>query len=71
MELPIKSLLELNEFVSKLDKGGCVTNRQIAIREAARLLVYLTNDEYSGSADAFDQNYCSIAGTCRAFVEHQ
>lgn len=70
MELPIKSLLELDEFVSKLDKESCATDRQIAIREAARLLVYLTNDEYYGSTDAFDQNYCSIASTCRAFVEH-
>lgn len=70
MELPIKSLLELDEFVSKLDKEGCVTDRQAAIREAARLLVYLTNDEYYGSVDAFDQNYCSIANACRAFVEH-
>ena len=70
MELPIKLLLKLDEFVSKLDKEGCITDRQIAIREAARLLVYITNDEYYGSTDAFDQNYCSIADACRTFVYH-
>ena len=69
MELPIKLLLKLDEFVSKLDKEGCATDRQIAIREAARLLVYITNDEYYGSTDAFDKRYSDIANTCLAFIE--
>lgn len=69
MELPIKTLNELDEYVGKLDNEFGLTDRQIAIREAARLLVYLTHDEHYAQTNAFDQSYCAIAGACRAFVE--
>lgn len=69
MELPIDVLKELDALVSKLDESDCYTNRQVAIREAARMLIYLTQDEHYGINDAFDERYCTIAGACRAFVE--
>ena len=69
MELPIKTLRELDEYVGKLDNELGLTDRQIAIREAARLLVYLTHDEHYAQTDAFDQSYCVIADACRAFIK--
>ena len=46
MKFPISLLRELDEFVSTLDEENCSTDRQIAIRDVARLLIYLTHDEY-------------------------
>ena len=69
MELPIDILRELDTLVSKLDESDCYTDRQVAIRETARMLIYLTQDEHYGINDAFDKKYCTIAGACRAFVE--
>ena len=69
MELPIDLLKQIDEFVAKLDDDYVVLPRHIAIREAARLLVCLTHDEYYGKIDAFDKSYDAIADACRAFVE--
>lgn len=68
MELPISVLRELDEFVSKLDEGDCLTNRQIAIRETARLLISLTHDEHYGTINASDKKYNAIAWACQTFV---
>lgn len=68
MELPISALHELNEFVSKLDEADCLTDRQIAIRETARLLINLTHDEHYGNTDASDKKYHAIAWACQNFL---
>lgn len=68
MKLPINALRELDAFVSKLDETDCILDRHIAIREAARLLIYLTHDEYYGNTDAFDEKYSIIATACRTFT---
>ena len=70
MELPINSLRELNEFVSKLDELDCILSRHIAIREVARLLICLTHDEHYNVVDPFDKKYDVIANACQTFVEH-
>ena len=70
MELPIKTLHELDEFVSKLDESNCVLSRHIAIREVARLLICLTHDEHYNVVDPFDKKYDIIANACQTFVEH-
>lgn len=69
MELPIDLLKQLDEWVGTLDDGLAITKREIAIEEAARLLIYLTNDEYSNNLDAFDKSYDTIADTCRFFAK--
>lgn len=68
MELPISALRELDEFVSKLDEELGFTDRQTAIREAARLLISLTHDEHYDNTDAFDERYDIIATACRTFT---
>ena len=68
MELPISALRELNEFVSKLDEEDRLTDRQIAIRETARLLISLTHDEHYGTIDASDKKYNAIAWACQTFI---
>ena len=69
MELPIKTLNELDEFVSKLDELNCVLSRHIAIREVARLLICLTRDEHYNVIDPFDKKYDVIANAYQTFVE--
>lgn len=69
MELPIDLLTKLDEFVSKLDENDCVLDRHIAIRETARLLINLTNDEHYGVIDPFDKKYRDISEACQSFVE--
>ena len=69
MELPINALRKLDAFVSKLDETDCILDRHIAIREAARLLICLTHEEYYNNTDAFDEKYSIIATTCRSFTE--
>lgn len=68
MKFPISLLRELDEFVSTLDEENCSTDRQIAIREAARLLICLTHDEHYAQIDAFDQKYSIIACACETFT---
>ena len=70
MEFSKTLLNELEELVSKLDEH-CVLDRHIAIREAARLLICLTNEEYYNNIDAFDQSYTLIANACQNFVERK
>lgn len=68
MKLPIELLTQIDEYVSELDNEYSLTDRQVAIREAARLLVYLTHDEYYAQTDAFDQRYSVIACACETFT---
>lgn len=69
MKLPIEFLKQIDKYVNELDNEFSLTNRQIAIKEAARLLAYLTHDEHYAQTNAFDQSYADIADACRAFVE--
>ena len=70
MEFSNTLLNELEELVSKLDEH-CVLDRHIAIREAARLLICLANEEHYNDTDAFDQSYTIIANVCQNFVERK
>lgn len=70
MKFPISLLRELDEFVSTLDEENCSTDRQTAIRDVARLLIYLTHDEYYDIVNAFDKKYTDIANVCQSFVEN-
>ena len=69
MKFPISLLRKLDEFVGTLDEEDCYSDRHIAIREAARLLIYLTHDEYYDVVNTFDIKYNDIADVCRKFVE--
>lgn len=68
MKLPISMLRELNEFISELDEEDRLTDRQIAIRETANLLISLTHDEHYGTTDASDKKYNAIAWACQNFL---
>ena len=70
MEFSKTLLNELEELVSKLDEH-CVLDRHIAIREAARLLIYLANEEHYNNTDAFDKSYTIIANACQNFIERK
>ena len=70
MELPINTLRELDEFIGRLDEMDCVLDRHVAIREAARLLIHLTHNEYYNIIDPFDKRYRDIATACLAFTHH-
>lgn len=70
MEFSKTLLNELEELVSKLDEH-CILDRHVAIKEAARLLICLTNEEYYNDIDAFDQSYTLIANACQNFVERK
>lgn len=69
MKLPISMLRELDEFISELDEKDCLSDRQIAIRETANLLINLTFDEYHDTIDASDKKYNAIACACQTFIE--
>ena len=68
MELPMDLLNELDKFVCALDETDCSLDRHIAIRDVARLLIYLTHDEYYDIVDAFDKKYSDIADVCQHFT---
>jgi hypothetical protein len=69
MELPIDVLEKINAFVEQLDEEKPhLTFRQQAIAEAARLLIYLTHDEYYNSTDIPSTKYLDIAEKCTDFV---
>lgn len=68
MELPIDLLNELDKFVCILDETDCSLDRHIAIREAARLLISVTHDEYYNVANPFDKKYSDIAEACQHFT---
>ena len=70
MELLIDVLEKVNNFVAQLDEECHLTARQQAIREAARLLIYLTHDEFYNSNDTTSIDYLDIAEKCTAFVLH-
>ena len=69
MKLPIELLKQIDDYINELDNEIGLTYRQVAIREAARLLVCLAHDEHYAQTDAFDQSYDNIADACRTFVE--
>ena len=68
MELPIDILKELDAFVGKLDEDDCFSDRHVAIRETARLLISLTHEEHYDINDAFDKKYRDIADACQHFI---
>lgn len=68
MKFPISLFRELDEFVGTLDEEDCYSNRHIAIREAARLLISLAHDEYYDVVNAFDKKYDDIIDACHEFV---
>ena len=70
MEFSNTLLSELEELVRKLDEN-CILDRHLAIKEAARLLLYLAHEEYHANISVFDQSYSIIAGSCRAFIERK
>ena len=69
MELPMDLLNELDKFVCVLDETDCSLDRHIAIREAARLLISLTHDEYYNVTDPFDKKYRDISDACQTFIK--
>lgn len=68
MELPIDLLKDLDVFVGKLDEDDCYTDRQVAIRETARLLISLTHDEYYDVNYPFGKKYRNITDACQHFT---
>ena len=69
MELPIDLLKDLDVFVGKLDEDDCFSDRHVAIRETARLLISLTHDEHYDVIDAYVEKYRDIADACQHFME--
>ena len=53
MEFSNTLLSELEELVRKLDEN-CILDRHLAIKEAARLLLYLAHEEYHANISVFD-----------------
>ena len=68
MNLPIYLLKDLDVFVGKLDEDDCYTDRQVAIRETARLLISLTHDEHYDVIDASSKKYRDITDACQHFM---
>lgn len=68
MKLPIELLKQIDDFVGELNNQPGLTAREEAIREAARLLVSLTHDEYYGRVAARNHYHC-IAMACCKWVE--
>lgn len=66
MLLPLSTIRELNEFVCKYDKENNLTDRELAIREAARFFICLTHEERYNETDASAECYKVIIDTlCR------
>lgn len=51
MNLPIDALKQIDDFVQKCNEQSYLTPRQRAIRETAKLLVFLTHDEHLNNTD--------------------
>lgn len=68
MKLPIDVLEKVNAFVEQLDGESHLTSRQEAIKEAARLLVLLTHDEFYGDDNLSTTDYLSISEMCANFI---
>lgn len=68
MKLPIDVLEKVNAFVEQLDEESHLTSRQEAIRETARLLVYLTNAEFYGDDNLCTDDYLDISAMCDDFI---
>lgn len=66
MKLPIDVLEKINAFVEQLDEESHLTSRQEAIRETARLLVYLTHAEFYD--DNLSVDYFAISEMCADFI---
>lgn len=66
MILPLSTIRELNEFVCKADEENNLTDRELAIREAARFFICLTHEERYNEIDASAKCYRAIIDTlCR------
>lgn len=70
MELPIDVLEKVNDFVGQLDEECHLTSRQHAIRETARLLVFLTHDEFYGDDCLTMKKYDEITKMCQDVIHH-
>lgn len=70
MKLPIELLKQVDDWGLQLDCEYSLTDRQIAIKEAIRLLVSLTHDEYYHQDDPYDEYYSTVAATCATLSEH-
>ena len=70
MELPIKLLKQVDDWGLQLDGEYHLTDRQIAIKEAIRLLVALTHEEYYQQCNPNDEYYSTVASTCATLSEH-
>lgn len=64
MKLPINVLEQINNFVGQLDEEDHLTPRQEAIRETARLLVFLTHDEFYSDDCLSMERYEEITKMC-------
>lgn len=71
MELPIDVLKKIDTFVGQLDEESHLTSRQEAIRETARLLVYLTHDEFYGDDNLSVSDYLDISKMCTDFMNRE
>lgn len=66
MELPLQTIRELDEFVCKADEENDLTDRELAIREAARFFICLTHEERYNEIDGSAKCYRAIIDTlCR------
>lgn len=70
MKLPIELLKQVDDWGLQLDNEYHLTDRQIAIKEALRLLISLTHDEYYHQDDPYDEYYSKVASTCATFSGH-
>lgn len=69
MNLPIDLLKDLDVFVGKLDENDdCFSDRQVAIRETAHLLISLTHDGHYDVIDAYVEKYWDITDACQHFM---
>ena len=70
MKLPIELLKQVDDWGLQLDGEYHLTDRQNAIREAIRLLVSLTHEEYYRQGNPYDEYYSTVASECATLSEH-
>ena len=66
MNIPFRTIRELNKFVDELDNSNLTLSRHLAIREAARFFICLVNEELYDECNASAKHYKKIINTlCR------
>lgn len=63
-------LKQIDDWCLQLDCEHHLTDRQIAINEALRLLISLTHDEYYNQDDPYDEYYAQVASACATLSGH-